>query len=168
MAAELAPSLVAMHDMTCTTSANLRLYTVALYSTIHKHHISVMLCAFLTPHTHMPIADCTTANHPNHHPQRYSSADLKGKGEPTQPTIPENSSSSRPGGFLGRQRSISAGTPGASENGQLSPLGSNATMAGVDGNAGGLKRSNTTGKRFAEGLKRRFSSLRRKPVSEQQ
>jgi hypothetical protein len=30
----------------------------------------------------------------------------------------------------------------------------------------GIKRSNTTGKRIAEGLKRRFGSLRRKRVDE--
>lgn len=36
--------------------------------------------------------------------------------------------------------------------------------AGMD--ASGVKRSNTTGKRIAEGLRRRFGSLRRKPVAE--
>jgi hypothetical protein len=66
----------------------------------------------------------------------------------------------------GRQRSASVASPASPTSPGMGPSGSGqaaatgASVAGT-GEASGLRRSNTTGKKF-EGLKRRFGSLRRK------
>jgi len=105
---------------------------------------------------------------------KYHPDDLKGKGEPSytiEKALKEHKESSvrnglspdgrsyemqpqRPG--TGRQRSIS----GNHEDFRGSSRPSAGAFLDVD-NGDGMRRSNTTGRRIGEGLKRRFGSLRR-------
>ncbi|KAL8422203.1 hypothetical protein RB596_002809 [Gaeumannomyces avenae] len=64
-----------------------------------------------------------------------------------------------------RQRSISSAAASGSRSNMLSPpMGPDRGGSGAPGND--MRRSNTTGKRITEGLKRRFGSFRRKRNSE--
>lgn len=122
-----------------------------------------------------------------------ASADLNKSGADNNNNGSSNPSASKPPsrlaslGFLGRQRSISAGT-GASmaaaaaaaqdrqpttpssegSSSAASPAAEEgASSGGTTRGGGGLGRSNTTGKRVVDGLKRRFGSLRRRKVGEE-
>jgi hypothetical protein len=64
-----------------------------------------------------------------------------------------NGADRKDGGVMARQRSVSNAGPSSS----LSPTGENAFSNSTD-----LKRSNTTGKRISDGLKKRFGSIRRR------
>lgn len=117
----------------------------------------------------------------------YRDDDLKGKGEPSftierdakehkarlrkhgasnsvgeyemQPNV---NSYNRSSNTTTRQRSVSAAGGGQPSQGLLSP-----TSATGMSNSNDIRRSNTTGKKFSDGLKRRFGSLRRKKNAEE-
>lgn len=104
---------------------------------------------------------------------QYHSHDLKGKGEPgftqdqrlkKQKAVQENHLGPSTNGSAdielqpqpARQRSVSSGA---------GPSGGNIAMASSSHTNKDLGRRNTTGRRFAEGLRRRFSSIRRKKAT---
>ena len=120
----------------------------------------------------------------NHVVQTYRDDDFKGKGEPSftierdykehkarlrkhgasnsvgeyemQPHV--NGNSKTGSNTTVRQRSVSAAGAGPSAQGPADPMYTNAPVSTNND----IRRSNTTGKKFGEGLKRRFGSLRRK------